>query len=227
MQNFQTNHQCSRQPALAEPKPPHSQKLHHSAKHPKLSSRHFSCPVVLSLFPGLALPTHSQMQKSLNGSSDVLLIWWSTLQRDDNHHPWKIKAFKNFQEPNSLSLSYKRCWSAAGPNPSWSFGPILTGQQKETISSQWSLQYRNSENTERLKNKPLPPKLLAAALRDSSQHLPHSLQQFQDTVPVTWQGAEETHHGAFGTSQRAKSSQKQGLTLHLEITTQSISQFVQ
>lgn len=61
-------------------------------------------------------------------------------------------------------------------------------------------------------------KLLAAALRDSSQHLPLSLQQFQDTIPMTWQGAEETHRGA-GSSQRAKSSQKQGLTNHLEITT--------
>lgn len=35
-------------------------------------------------------------------------------------------------------------------------------------------------------------KLLAAALRDSSQHLPLSLQQFQDTIPMTWQGAGDT-----------------------------------
>lgn len=67
----------------------------------KLSWRHFSCPGFLCLFPGLALPNTLSNTKtgSLNGSSDVLLICWSTLHRDDNHHPWKIRAFKIFQEP--------------------------------------------------------------------------------------------------------------------------------
>lgn len=44
-----------------------------------------------------------------------------------------------------------------------------------------------------------PTQTAGCSSGDSSQHLPLSLQQFQDTVPVNWQGAEKTHHGAGST----------------------------
>lgn len=197
MQNLQTNALCSRQPAFVEPKPLHSLKLC-TAKHPIVStSCHwdtFSAQGFYACFQVLLCP-HTLEHKNWVSKQQQYCPSHLLKHSAERWPPPSLKnqGFQKFSGTQKFKTFLLKMLFCSRSKPQLKFRPhpdrSAEGNNFFPVGFAEILKIVDDWKTSP------PHKLLAATPGDSSQHLPLSLQKFQDTVPVIWQGA-ETHHGA-------------------------------